>query len=250
MKKTLSFIFIFLLALYFNGCRTFSPYPQVREFYKEMALEENSSIYFENLQGDLDIIGWKKNQIEIRAAKSGADSLLRQTDIEIKKEGRNLYIKTHLPRGDLSRFFVDFELRVPEKVLFKEIKISSGNLNSMQIYGELKASIETGNIEIEDFSGLCEVFADEGYIAARIFENKKDDVFSFKTSDGDIKLYLPSVPNAQITAETRVGTVISDFIPEVEQKEALKTWEQTLGKGAAKISIKTWSGKIIIKKIQ
>lgn len=250
MRKVYSFVFIFLFVLYFSGCRTFSPYPQVREFYKQMALEENSSIYFENLQGDLEIIGWKKNQIEIKAAKSGADSLLRQADIEVTKKGKNLYIKTHLPRGDLSKFFVDFELRVPEKVLFKEIKITSGNLNSMQIYGELKASIETGNIEIEDFSGLCEVLTDEGYIAARIFENKKDDVFSFKTADGDIQLYLPSLPNVQISAETRVGNVISDFIPEAEQKNTLKTWKQTLGEGAAKIKMKTWGGKIIIKKIQ
>jgi DUF4097 and DUF4098 domain-containing protein YvlB len=250
MKKTLSFIFIFLLALYFTGCKTFSPYPQVRGFYKEMPLEENCNIYFENSQGDLDIIGWKKNQIEIKAAKSGADSLLRQTDIEVKKKGGNLYIKTYPPRGDLRRFFVDFELRVPEKVLFKEIKMKNGNLNSMQIYGELRASIKKGNIKIEDFSGICEVFADEGYIAARIFENKKDDVLSFKTSDGDINLYLPSVPNVQITAETRVGNISSDFIPEEEKKESLKTWEQTLGQGDAKIKIKTWGGKIIIKKIQ
>jgi DUF4097 and DUF4098 domain-containing protein YvlB len=250
MRKVYSFVFIFLLVLYFSGCRTFSSYPQVREFYKQMALEENSSIYFENLQGDLEIIGWEKNQIEIKAAKSGADSLLRQADIEVTKKGKNFYIKTHPPRGDLSKFFVDFELRVPEKVLFKEIKITSGNLNSMQIYGELKASIETGNIEIEDFSGLCEVSTDEGYIAARIFENKKDDMLSFKTSDGDIKLYLPSVPNVQITAETRAGNISSDFIPEEEKNESLKTWEQTLGEGAAKIKMKTWGGKIIIKKIQ
>ena len=250
MRKTLFFIFIFLLALYFNGCRTFSPYPQVREFYKQMDLEENSSIYFENLQGDLDIIGWKKNQIEIKAAKSGADSLLRQSEIEVTKRGKNLYIKTHLPRGDLRRFFVDFELRVPEKVLFKEINMTSGNLNSIQIYGELKASIETGNIEIEDFSGLCEILTNEGYIAARIFENKKEDMLSFKTADGDIKLYLPSVPNVQITAETRAGNISSDFIPEEEKKETLKTWEQTLGQGDAKIKIKTWGGKIIINKIQ
>lgn len=215
-----------------------------------MALEENSSIYFENSQGDLEITGWKKNQIEIKAVKSGADSLLRQTDIEIKKRGKNLYIKTHLPRGDLSKFFVDYELRVPEKILFKEIKIGLGNLKTMQVYGELKASLEKGNIEIEDFSGICELFADEGYIVARIFENKKDDVLNFKTSNGDIKLFLSAEPNVKITAETRVGDISSDFIPEEEQKEPGKAWEQTLGKGEAKIKIKSWSGKIIIKKIQ
>lgn len=239
-----------LLTLYFTSCKTFSTYPQVREFHKQLPLEENSNIYFENSQGDLEIIGWKKNLIEIKATKSGADSLLRQTDIEIKKRGNNLYIKTHLPRGDIRNFFVDYELRVPEKILFKEIKIGLGNLKTMQVYGELKASIEKGNIEIEDFSGICGVFADEGYIAARIFENRKDDEFSFKTSDGDIKLYLPSEPNAQITAETRVGNISSDFIPEEEKKETLKTWEQALGKGEAKIKIKSWSGKIIIGKIQ
>jgi len=250
MKKALYSVLVFFLFLYFIGCKTFGPVPRVKEFYEQMSLDENSNIYFENLQGDLDIIGWDKNQIEIKAEKTGADSLLRQTDIEIKKKGKNLYIKTYLPRGDLRRFWVDFELRVPEKILFKEIKMGNGDLNSLQIYGELRASVENGNIEIEDFSGLCEVFTDEGYIAARIFENKKDDVFNFKTSDGDIKLYLPSQPNAQITAETRTGNIISDFIPAEEKSEALKTWEQTLGNGETKIKIKTWSGKIIIEKIQ
>jgi len=60
MRKLLTFIFFFLLALFFTNCATFSPYPIVKEFHKELDLEENSSIYFENLQGDLEIIGWKK----------------------------------------------------------------------------------------------------------------------------------------------------------------------------------------------
>ena len=250
MRKRFYFTLLFLLALFLSGCLVFSPYPRVREFHKEMDLEENSSIYFENLQGDLEIIGWKKNKIEINAAKTGTDSQLRQTNIEIKKKEKSLFLKTYYPRGDIDNVFVDFELYVPEKVLFKEIKIEKGNLSSIQVYGELKASIEAGNIEIEDFSGICEITTEEGYIVARIFENKQGDDLNLKAANGDIQLYLPSKPNAQITAETHRGDIISDFTPEEKKKESLKMWKETFDKGEAKINIETWTGKIIIKKIQ
>jgi len=249
MKKVFSLIFFLLLVIFFTSCQTFSPYPRIREFHKEINLEENSSIYFENSQGDLEIVGWKKNKIEILAIKTGSDSQLRQTDIETKKKEKNLYLKTYFPRVNARKVFVDFEINVPEKVLFKEIKIKKGNLNSIQVYGELKAFLEKGNIEIEDFSGICEVFTEEGYIVARIFEIKKGDNLSFKTGNGDIHLYLPSKLNAQINAETHQGNISSDFIPEEKREDSLKTWKQTFGKGEGKITIKTWNGRIKISKI-
>jgi DUF4097 and DUF4098 domain-containing protein YvlB len=250
MKKTFAFILLIPLALLFTNCQTFSPIPQVREFHKEMDLEKNSIIHFENLQGDLEIIGWKKNKIEINVEKTGTNSQLRQTDIEVKKEEKNIYIRTYFPRGDIRRVFVDYELHVPENILFEEIKIEKGNLSSIQIYGELKASIQEGNVEIEDFSGACNVRTEEGYITARIFENRTGDDLSFYAYNGDIQLYLPSKPNAQIKAETRQGDISSDFIPDEKKKESLKTLDEIFGKGEAKINLKTWSGKIKIKKIQ
>lgn len=250
MKKVLYVFLFFLFVLIITGCQTFSNIPTVKKFHKKIDLQENSQIYFDNMHGDLEIIGWKKDTLEINAVKTGTDSQLRQTDIDIKKKGNNLYIKTLYPRADIRGVFIDYELRVPEKILFKEIKIIKGDLNSMQIYGELNASIEEGSIEIEDFSGICNAITDKGYIVARIFENKKNDDLNFKTTDGDIQLFLPSQLNAQIEAETRLGDISSDFLPEEKKGKSLKTWKEAFGKGEAKIHIKTWSGKIQIKKIQ
>lgn len=250
MRKILSVFFIFFFVLFFTSCQTFSPYPRVKEFHKSLDLQEKSSIYFENMHGDLEIIGWEKNTVEINAKKAGTDSQLRQTDIEIKKKGNDLSIKTYFPRGDVKNVFVDFELRVPEKILFKEIKIQKGDLSSIQIYGELKALIAEGKIDIEDFSGTCDLTTEEGTIVARIFESKKDDNLFFKTTNGDIRIYLPPQLNAQIDAETHEGDISSDFILEEKMETPLKTWKETFGTGEAKIHLKSWKGKIQIKKIE
>lgn len=250
MRKIFLLIFSLFIILFLASCAALSPTPRIGEFHKSIDLESNSSIYFENPQGDLEIIGWKKNKIEINAQKVGTDSQLRQIDIEVKKKEKSLYLKTYFPRGNIRRVLVNYELHVPENILFEEIKIEKGNLSSLQVYGKLEASIEEGNIEIEDFSGTCNLRTEEGYIIARIFENRSSDDLSFFTSNGDIQLYLPSKPNAQIKAETRQGDISSDFRPEEEKIEPLKSLEETYGKGEAKINLKTWSGKIKIKKIQ
>ena len=249
MKKLIPVLVYCLFIFLFASCQTFSTIPMVREFYKNIELNKNSSIYFENLHGDLEIIGWEKDSIEIYAKKTGTDSQLRQTHIDILKKEDNLYIKTLFPRADTQSIFVDFELRVPENILFKKIEIKKGNLNSFQIYGELQVSIKEGNIEIEDFSGTCNVFTDKGYIVARIFENREKDNFTIKTTDGDIRLYLPPQLDAQIEAETRQGEILSDFELEEREKESQKKWTKTLGKGGTKIKIKSGSGEIQIKKI-
>ncbi|MFB0566206.1 MAG: DUF4097 domain-containing protein [Candidatus Aminicenantaceae bacterium] len=250
MKKIIPHLSYLLLILFLIHCKTFSPTPLRKEFHKEMDLVKNSCIYIENVNGDLEITGWKKDKIEITAIKMGTGSQLRQTDIDINKKDNNLRIKALFPRADISEVYVDFELRVPEEIQIKEIKIEKGDLSTHQIYGELRAEIQEGNINLEDFSGICEVTTDEGDISAKIPESKNSDNFSFKTTKGDILIHLPPELSAQIAAETRLGVITSDFFPSDKKETPLKSLKETFGKGKAAILIKTWNGNIRIKKIQ
>ena len=250
MRKIIIGSFPVLIAFLLASCQTFSDIPIVREFHKKIELNENSTIYFENVHGDLEIYGWKKDSVEIRAEKTGTDTQLRQTDIDLKKKGSTLFIKTLFPRADIRSVFVHYELRVPQNILFKGIKIKKGDMRSFQIYGELFAKLEEGNIEIEDFSGTCNLFTENGNIVARIYGSRANDDFTFKTNEGDISLFVPPSLDARIEAETRQGEIHSDFAPEEKEEEPIKKWDTTFGQGKAKIKINSWNGNIQVKKIQ
>ncbi|MFQ6070561.1 MAG: hypothetical protein ACE5LC_08570 [Candidatus Aminicenantales bacterium] len=249
MRKTGILLTISLLLLTLQSCVTFSNIPLVREFYRELELKDGSVITFDNLHGDLVVFGWQKEKAEIRATKTGTDSQLRQTDIEVKKKGNELVIKTFFPRADIKNVFVDYELRLPSQVVFKEIKIEKGDVSFYQLYGGLNLSLGEGDIEIEDLGGKCRLVVDEGNVVARIYEIKGSDDFLFKTNKGNLRLYLPPEISARIEAETRLGKIESELVGE-EEKLPAKKWSRSYGKGEALIRLQCWEGNIELKSLK
>ncbi len=246
MKKTSILISIIFFTA---SCYTFETQPKLDVFHKEIPIAGNTNIYFQNIHGSLEIFGWGKNKMIVNAAKYGTNSQRRQIDIDFDKKDNNITMNTLYPRFNDKSNFVNFELRVPEKITFKQIKINKGNFISNQVYGELNVDIETGHIELEDFSGRCRLSTQKGYILARIYEIKKEDDFSFKTQKGDIYIYLPTKINATIEAETAEGKVKSEIIDKNKEKTPVQKWNQILGKGEARLKIQSLEGNINIRKI-
>ncbi|MFQ6083675.1 MAG: DUF4097 family beta strand repeat-containing protein [Candidatus Aminicenantia bacterium] len=232
---------IFLVLIICSSCISLSP----RSFYREFNCPENAQIKIENLNGSLEIMGWKKEKLEIKALKVGSSRRVRETDIEIKKTDKKLTIKTLPPSIHPEQVEVNYRLRLPEKIKLEEININQGNVYLYQVYGEIILKINRGDIEIEDFSGYLQAMTGEGNITVRIYEIKKNDRIILETNEGDILLFLPSLFNARIKAVTRQGNIQGDIIS-AEESTQLKEIDKKFGTGEGLIELYSTNGNIKI----
>ncbi|MBN1273495.1 MAG: DUF4097 family beta strand repeat protein [Candidatus Aminicenantes bacterium] len=245
MKKATILLLLMILA---GGCSLFQPGSRLKGFHKMLPLTEGNQVVFENLNGKLEVFGWKKESLEVLAAKTGKSTLLKQTEIKVGKTEKEVHIHPLYPRFEKDKVFIDMELRVPQKTALK-IKIQNGDLVCNQVYGAIAAEIINGGIVIEDFSGTARMNAKNGKIVTRLYEPKEGDVLHLETVKGDIVLFLPAGASTKLSVETKEGTVHSEYLEAKKDAPPVKNWEYTLGSGAAEIHLHSTSGNIHIKKL-
>lgn len=158
--------------------------------------------------GDLKVRGEPgRSKLEARGeACASSDQLLDQIQIETRREGSTVYLKTRMP--DLKGGFIgnqyamlDLDIALPDSIPV-DIEDSSGDLDLSRVRSAVIAD-SSGEIEIEDIAGDLEVSDSSGdvaieRVAGRLqvtdssgdlhIENIQGDVLIPIDSSGDIRL--------------------------------------------------------------
>ncbi|HEY6644583.1 hypothetical protein [Povalibacter sp.] len=140
--------------------------------------------------GDLNVYGQSdasRVQASGKACASSAE-LLTQIQIDSRREGDTLYLKTLMPNSMDGGLFLnvyatlDLSIRVPDSVAI-ELEDSSGDIELRRVKSAIVAD-SSGDIEIEDITGDLDVSDSSGDIEIeRVAGNLK-----VKDSSGDMEL--------------------------------------------------------------
>src|SRR5271165_5866616 len=72
-----------------------SPNNVTEEFHKTVALNANGRVSLENINGNVEITGWDRNEVQIDAVKSARDQeRLNEARIEVETGGDSVKIHT------------------------------------------------------------------------------------------------------------------------------------------------------------
>src|SRR3990172_8334133 len=86
-----------------------------RTTHQTFALNADGTVSIRNVNGDITISGWQKNQVEMKATKRGPGKNLDLVEIKIDSTPDRLEIETKYPKfhrdTDVS---VEYELMVPQ----------------------------------------------------------------------------------------------------------------------------------------
>jgi DUF4097 and DUF4098 domain-containing protein YvlB len=145
----------------------------------------------------------------------------------------------------------------------------SGAIRASQLAGDLRAQNVSGSVRAENVSGRLEAWTVNG--AIRLIGGRSNDIhtetvggdivyagpvgtggtYEFESHSGAIRLTIPHSPGAQFRLETVSGTVQTDFPIETVPAEGGRKGgrlEFTIGDGRAKVTARTFSGRILIKR--
>ena len=139
------------------------------EFHRTVPLSSNGRVSLDNVNGNVTITGWERNEVQIDAVKkAGNQQKLDEARIEVEASSDSVHIRTRYPEGHNNNnpATVTYELHVPRVARLDGINLVNGSLNVSQVSGDIKASLVNGKTTVRDLTGRAEISSVNGTINA------------------------------------------------------------------------------------
>lgn len=220
-----------------------------QEFHRTVPLAANGSVSLSNLNGDVEIAGWAKNEVQIDAMKSAADQQrLNDISIEVNAGSSSVDIETKYPRHLFSNNpgSVHYTLHLPQNTRIDKINLVNGGLTVQRISGEVNASVVNGKIRASELAGTADLATVNGALEANYTSLNNVQRIKLKSVNGAVNLLLPPSPNADVSASVVNGGISTDFPLTVQGKFVGKSMSGTLGSGGVHIELDNVNGSIHI----
>jgi DUF4097 and DUF4098 domain-containing protein YvlB len=219
------------------------------EFHRTVPLSSDGRVSLENINGNVTVTGWERNEVQIDAVKKANDQQkLTEARIEVDASSDSVRIKTKYPehRTNNNPATVTYELHVPRLARLDHMDLVNGSLTVSQVSGEINGELVNGKTDIRDLSGRLNISAVNGTITAsfRTLDNVKE--IRLKSVNGAINLGLPASPNAEVSVSTVNGGISTDYPLQVKGKFMGHHLDGTLGSGGTQIEISNVNGSVRI----
>jgi len=220
-----------------------------QEFHRTVPLSANGEVSLSNINGNVEITGWDRNEVQIDAVKKARDQQrLDEARIEVEAGSTSVRIKTEYPHRGANNnpASVHYTLHVPQNARLDKLDLVNGSLTVEKVSGEVNARLVNGKANINDLVGPVEISSVNGGIEANYVSLNNVREIRLKSVNGGIQLGLPASPNADIKASTVNGGIRTDFPLQVKGEFVGHHLNGTLGSGGTRIELSNVNGSIHI----
>jgi DUF4097 and DUF4098 domain-containing protein YvlB len=220
-----------------------------QDFHRTVPLSANGRISLDNVNGNVEITGWDRSEVQIDAVKKARDQQrLDEASIEVENGSDYVKIHTQYPhdRTNNNPASVHYTLHVPQSARLDEISLVNGSLDVQKVTGDMHARLVNGKASISDLSGETNISSVNGTIDANYASLNNVREIRLKSVNGSVELGLPPSPNADVKASTVNGSIKSDFPLTVQGSFAGHNISGTLGSGGTRIELSNVNGSIHI----
>jgi DUF4097 and DUF4098 domain-containing protein YvlB len=269
--KTLVIVVILtVLALLLAGMFTLALADYREDFAKTLPLKAGDVFSLDNVNGQVTVVTWKENKVEIKAVKVARDDEkdLKDVEIRVDESAGAVAVKAIWPKGRHDfHVRVDFDVKVPEGVNLKKVGTVNGNVEASGVFASAELETTNGTVAADGVKGPLDVSTTNGEIKVARHEGRlraettnggirleklvfKDGIQA-ETTNGSITLAIeaPEQINATLRAETTNGHISVDFPVTLKNlRQSRRLIEAQIGQGGPEISLHTTNGSITITK--
>ncbi len=227
--------------------------PATGNFHQESSrtypLSARGRVTLQNINGDVHIRAWDRNEVRIAAVKTASSrGLLNEARVTVNSTADSINIATRF--GDASAVnpgTVEFTLMVPRHAHLTNIKAINGAVDIEGVSGGINASSVNGPVRAQKIAGDARLSTVNGKLEAT-FERLSDArTISMNSVNGPISLSIPYDAGAEFNARNVTGGIDNDFgIPVSQDHSAGSQLHGVLKGGGTYISLKNINGAICI----
>jgi len=228
------------------------------EFHEVVPFMSGGTLSLENINGNIEIRGWEKEEVEVYAKKMfhlpdrAKFYVYPKRDIvpriEFDKFENFLKIRTTETSKENQESIVDFYVDVPHSINLRDIIAQKGDILVSDLYGDVYVDLTDGNIVIENYSGSLTASVIFGSVSASLYDLRQEDKIIITVSEGDVTVFLEENAQAHLEASVPKGEVFSDF--ETEKSSESGKFELELGEDGAFLSLTALNGDVKIRQIK
>jgi DUF4097 and DUF4098 domain-containing protein YvlB len=225
------------------------------ELHQTYAITANGRIELDNINGDVHISSWDRNEVKVDAVKyADTKERLDEAKIEIDATADAISIRTKYPDHDHTWTWgshnnpagVEYTLTVPRTIRLDEIKLINGALDVTGVSGEVNASLINGRLEAHNLAGRAHLSTINGKLDAR-FDELAGNSVELNSVNGSVELTIPSDSKAELEASTVSGGISNDFGLHVNHHQFVgHDLRGELGTGGTRIKLNNVNGRIVI----
>jgi hypothetical protein len=236
-----------LLALAGVLCISLPGFANDQVFEHIYPLPPGGSFLLKNVNGDVRVDGWDRDEVEVRAVKKAKNdqSDLEQVKIDVESQPRQVAVHTLYPKGEGVEVAVEYHIHVPYRVLLGNVETVNGCVLVRGIDGGGELRSVNGDVEVLESSGRFSAKTTNGNLHLELRKVLDGAPMNLETVNGSVVLGLPS--NAR--ANLKVLNLNGDFYSELPVTSALaspaaRAFRAKLGVGGGEISVRTINGGI------
>lgn len=222
------------------------------EVKKSFVVSEGAEFRLSNVNGEVDVQGWDKNEIQVVAIIQAKDQDARdRIEVDMKENSRGVSVETQYKKsswGNNSGGSVNYQVKLPHGTKLSEVESVNGSIVIEDVSGEMKLTTVNGSIDASGLTKDSEVTSVNGGIEVK-YAGIADSLrnISVETVNGRVKLVLPKAIGADIEVETMHGSIRNDFGLEAKKNAFIgRSLEGTIGDGRVRINIETVNGSVSI----
>lgn len=234
-----------------------------QEFHQTYPLSENGRVSVENLNGEVRIAVWERNEVKVDAVKRAhKQERLDEAKIEVNATAEAIRIRTNYPdwnqrftdddRGRMNNpAVVDYSITVPRKARLESIDVVNGSLEINGVEGDVKASSVNGRVVARGLLGVAKLSTVNGGLEATFASLDNARPVSLNSVNGNVTLIIPSDASAVVRAGTVHGAISNDFGLQVHHGEYVghELYGQ-IGTGGPSVKLGNVNGRIMIRHAQ
>lgn len=227
-------------------------------FNRSGGFDANGEITLENVNGNVEIFTWDKNEILIEGEKSAkTEAELGLIDLTIDLSASRAGIKVRLPKrsdgffpgGDI-RAAVRFKLTIPATAKLAKISVVNSSVWIEGARGGVRVASVNGGVRANGIAGPVHLQTVNGEVNARLATVTPGQKLSFETVNGRIVVNLPKDAGVQFRGSTVNGSVRCDFPLEVgSPSKKRRSLSGTIGDGSASLQAETVNGSIHLQSL-
>lgn len=216
-------------------------------FEQSYPLHSGGSFLLENVNGSVEVDGWDRDEVEVRAVKVAAKGTqdLSQVQIEVESQPKQVLVHTRYPKGEGADVAVEYHVYVPSKILLSHVETVNGSVLVHGVDGSGALHSVNGNVEVLKSAGRFSAKTTNGNVRVELSSLGDGAPMNVETVNGSVVLGLPSSARANLNILNLNGEFSSELpVTSTTTMSGARVLRGKLGMGGGEISVRTINGTI------
>ncbi len=242
--RAIAVCFSLLLGVALWGAPAYSA--AVKDFNQTYPLQPGGIFELQNVNGTVDVQGWDRNEVQVRAIKTAKEqaSDLDRVSIEVDARPDAVSVSTRYPQNEGVEVAVAYTIRVPHGARVEHIATVNGTLRVSGLENIEDLHTVNGDIEVFEAGGNVHAHTTNGNVHVELAHAPNKLGATAETTNGSLVVALPADLQAEIEARCLNGNFYSELPITMESTEHPREMHGKLGRGGPTIHLRTVNGGI------